>query len=442
MADSIIFGDALPLSPAPFVRSRVRIAAAMMAIFFLGFGTWSALAPLESAAMAPGAVVSQSNRKTIQHLEDGIIAQILVRNGDEVKAGQTLIRLDDTDARTKYQALLGELWETLAREARLLAERDNRTAIQFSDELIAHRGDHRAAEAMAGQQKILDTRRALLESKIGAVHERIDEVREEIGGLQAQEAAVRRRSALLNVEIRGAQELVDKGLESKWRQLQRQRDLADMEGRRGDLVAQIARAKQTIAEAEVNILTLRNDEQKQVADDLRDTQKQILDLRQRVDAASGVLARVDIKAPQDGVVTDLKVHTPGGVINKGEALMDLVPKDDRLVAEVQVRPEDIDRVHEGLPAQIRLLPYKQRRTPPLDARVVYVSADRLIEKETNKPYYAARLQVDEKQLAAMPDVKMVPGMPVEAMIQTGKTTVALYALSPLVDSFHHAFREK
>jgi HlyD family secretion protein len=179
-----------------------------------------------------------------------------------------------------------------------------------------------------------------------------------------------------------------------------------------------------------------------VADDLRDTQKQILDLRQRVDAASGVLARVDIKAPQDGVVTDLKVHTPGGVINKGEALMDLVPKDDRLVAEVQVRPEDIDRVHEGLPAQIRLLPYKQRRTPPLDARVVYVSADRLIEKETNKPYYAARLQVDEKQLAAMPDVKMVPGMPVEAMIQTGKTTVALYALSPLVDSFHHAFREK
>ncbi len=155
------------------------------------------------------------------------------------------------------------------------------------------------------------------------------------------------------------------------------------------------------------------------------------------------MARTEIKAPVDGIVTDLHVHTPGGVINPGEALMDLVPDADRLVVEAQVRPEDIDRVHEGLPAQVRLLPYKSRRTPPVDATVIYVSADRLVDKHTNQPYFTAKLRVDEAALAALgDDVKMVPCMPSEAMIKTGETTVAAYALSPILDSFHRAFREK
>jgi HlyD family secretion protein len=221
-----------------------------------------------------------------------------------------------------------------------------------------------------------------------------------------------------------------------------QRDLAEMEGKRGDTLAHIAKAKQTIAESEVDILSLQNDRQKDVADELRDTQKKLHEVQEQAQAAADVLTRVDIKAPEAGTVTDLRVHTPGGVINPGEALLDLVPQADRLVVDVRVRPEDIDRVHEGLPAQVRLMPYKQRRTPPLDATVIYVSADRLTDTHTNESYYRAKLRVDEKELAALDDVKMVPGMPSEAMIKTGETTAAVYALSPILDSFHRAFREK
>jgi HlyD family secretion protein len=219
--------------------------------------------------------------------------------------------------------------------------------------------------------------------------------------------------------------------------------MAEMEGKIGDTTAQIARARQSIAEAEVDILSLQNDRQKEIADELRETQKKRHELQEQAQAAADVLARTEVKAPESGVVTDLHVHTPGGVVAAGEALLDLVPDADRLVVEAQVRPEDIDRVHEGLAAQVRLLPYKQRRTPPIDATVIYVSADRLVDKHTNLPYYAAKLRVDEAALAALgDDVKMVPGMPSEAMIKTGVSTVAIYALSPILDSFHRAFREK
>jgi HlyD family secretion protein len=434
--------EPVPDNPLARCRSLVLAGTALVGVFIAGFGVWSAYAPLESAAMAPGMVVAESSRKTIQHLEGGIIAEILVKDGDQVKAGQTLVRLDDTKARTTLLALKGQLWDGRAREARLFAERDQAAQIAFPSELLQHRDEPAVAAAIAGQQKIFETRRSLLQSKIDATRERINQVREEIVGHQAEEAAAQRRLVLIAEEIKGVQELVAKGLERKPRLLQLQRDLADIEGRRGDIIAQIAKARQTIAESEVNILTIRNDSQKEVADELRETQKKLHEQGEQAEAAANVMARTDIKAPEDGVVTDLKVHTPGGVINQGEPLMDLVPSSDRLVIEAQVRPEDIDRVHEGLPAQVRLLPYKQRRTPPFDATVTYVSADRLIDKKNNQPYFAARLRLDEKQLAQAVDVTLVPGMPSESMIKTGETTVALYALSPILDSFHRSFREK
>src|SRR6185437_4782339 len=283
---------------------------------------------------------------------------------------------------------------------------------------------------------------SLQQSKAAAIRERINQVNEEINGHKAEVVALEQRMALLKQEIAGVMELVSKGLERKPRLLSLQRDLAEMEGKRGDTMAHIAKAKQTIAESEVDILSLQNDRQKDVADELRDTQKKLHEVQEQAQAAADVLARIDIRAPETGTITDLRVHTPGGVINPGEALLDLVPQTDRLVVDARVRPEDIDRVHEGLPAQVRLMPYKQRRTPPIDATVVYVSADRLTDTHTNESYYRAKLRLDEKELASLVDVKMVPGMPSEAMIKTGETTAALYALSPILDSFHRAFREK
>lgn len=447
MATSLITIDPssppLPATPLGRTRELVLAGSALVGIFVIGFGTWAAMAPLESAAVAPGTVVSESSRKTVQHLEGGIIGAILVHDGDTVTAGQTLIRLDDTKARTTLAALRGQLWDAKAREARLIAERDDQSEIAFPPDLVAEQGEAGVQAALAGQQKIFDTRRSLQESKIAAIRERINQVHEEITGHEAEVTALERRIALLQEEIVSAKELVAKGLERKPHLLQLERDLAEMEGRRGDTLAQIAKAKQTIAESEVDILSVRNDRQKEVADELRETQKKRHELEEQAQAATDVLARTEVKAPEDGTVTDLRVHTPGGVINPGEPLLDLVPQADRLVVEAQVRPEDIDRVREGLPAQVRLLPYRQRRTPPIDATVIYVSADRLIDKRTNQSYYAAKLRVDDKELAALGDeVKMVPGMPSEAMIKTGQTTVAVYALSPILDSFHRAFREK
>lgn len=445
MTTITLIADREPAPQTPLARMRELVLAgtALVGIFVIGAGTWAAFAPLESAAIAPGTVAPASHSKTLQHLEGGIIAQLLVHDGDEVKAGQTLIRLDDTKARTTLAALTGQLVDARAREARLLAERDGAGTIDFPADLLAQRGDATIAAALGGQQRIFETRRSLQDSKTAAIRERINEVHEEIAGHQAELSALEKRSALLQQEIGVARELVAKGLERRPHLLELERDLADMEGRRGDAAAQIAKAKQTIAESEVDILSLQNDRQKEVADDLRETQKKLHELQEQAQAAADVLARTDVKAPENGTVTDLRVHTPGGVVAAGEPLLDLVPEADRLVVEAQVRPEDIDRVHEGLPAQVRLLPYKQRRTPPLDATVIYVSADRLVDKHTNEAYYSAKLRVDEKELKALgDDVKMVPGMPTQAMIKTGETTVAVYALSPILDSFHRAFTEK
>jgi len=408
----------------------------------IGFGTWSMFAPLESAAMAPGTVVSESSRKTVQHLEGGIIRSIRVKDGDAVVAGQTLIELDDTKPRTTLAAIENQLFDIEAREARLSAERDGAAAITFPETLLSRHDIKAAAQAMAGQQRIFETRRTLQASKTTAIRERIAQVNEEITGYDAEEKAARRRIALIEEEIEGVKILVAKGLERKPHLLQLERDLAEIQGHRGDTIAQIARAKETIAESEVNILSLQNDAQKETADGLRETQTKRHELEEQAQAARDVLARTEVKSPENGIVTDLKVHTAGGVVNPGEPLLDLVPRADRLVVEVQVRPEDIDRVREGLPAQVRLLPYKQRRTPPVDAVVTYVSADRLLDKKTNQPYFSARLRVDETELASLKDVTMIPGMPTEAMIKTGESTVALYALSPILESFHRAFRER
>jgi HlyD family secretion protein len=433
---------AIPESPLRMARG-IAIAGLATVVLFIGvFGVWSIFAPLESAAMGPGVIESESSRKTIQHLEGGIIGQILVKDGDAVHAGQTLIRLDDTKPRTTLAALQGQFWDARAREARLIAERDGHAAIAWPAELEPQKANPAVTQIVAGQQRIFTTRRELFDSKRKVIEQRIAQVKEEIAGYRAQEAAARQRIALITEEIKGVKELADKGLERKPRLLQLQRDLADIEGQRGELTAQIAKAQQTIAESEVQIINQQNDTQNDVATQLRETQQKIHELTEQMQAASDVLGRIEVKAPQDGVVTDLKVHTPGGVIQAGEPLMDLVPAEDKLIVTVQVQPDDIDQVREGLSAHVRLLAYRQRRTPEIDGKVIYVSADRLTDKRTNQPYYAAKVRLDAGELEKLRgEVEPYPGMPAEVMIQTGETTAALYALSPILDSFHRAFRE-
>jgi HlyD family secretion protein len=433
---------AVPQTPFPRIRSLVLAGSALAAVFVFGTGIWATFAPLESAAHASGVVEVESSRKTIQHLEGGIIGAILAHDGEHVVAGQPLIQLDDTKARTQLAALQGQYWDALAGEARLIAERDGTDAPAYPVSLTKRSNEPAIAMVVDGQNKIFQTRRTLQRSKAELIHQRIAETNEEIVGLRAQESAAAQRVVLINEEIAAIHELVAKGLERKPRLLSLQRDLAEISGKRGETIAGIARAQQTIVESQVSILNQQNDMQNEVAGSLRDTQKKIHELREQIQAASDVVARSDIRAPEDGIVTDLHVHTPGGVITAGEPLLDLVPNDARMVVSVHVRPEDIDVVRAGLPALVRLTPYKQRRTPMLEGTVDYLSADHLVDKHTNQPYYAAKIRIDEAKLKEIADVEMIPGMPADVMIKTGKMTVAMYALSPVLDSFHRAFREK
>jgi HlyD family secretion protein len=428
-------------SPMPRIRNLVLVGGLIGVVFVLGGGVWATLAPLQSAVSSSGVVEVESSRKTVQHLEGGIVGAILVHDGEKVVAGQPLIRLDDTKARTTLGALQGQMWDAQARAARLIAERDGMDRPTYPASLTSHASDPSVAAIIAGQNKVFQTRRELQTSKIDMIGKRILATGDEIVGLRAQEAAATQRIGLINEEIKGIKELVDKGLERKPRLLGLQRDLADIQGRHGDTVAQIARAQQTIAESEVSIINTRNDAQNEVAGQLTDAQKQMHEFGQQMQAASDVLDRIEVRAPQDGVVTDLQIHTTGGVITAGEKLLDLVPN-DKVIVSAQIRPEDIDVVRTGLPALVRLLPYKTRRTPPIEAKLIYVSADRLIDKATNQPYYAAKIRVDQAKLEALGDVEMLPGMPAEFSIETGKTTPAIYALSPILDSFHRAFGEK
>ena len=412
-----------------------------MSCFVLGLGTWSTVAPLDSAAIALGTVESESSRKTIQHLEGGIIREILVADGDAVRAGQTLILLEDTKASAEVESLQGQLWDAMAREARLVAEQRADERVTFPPELEAAKQSPSVAAILTGQQNIFETRRQVFQSQVAVNREKRLQVEKEIEGLKAQAAAATRRLGIVRDEAATVATLVEKGLERRPRLLNLEREAADIEGKRGEITAQISRAEQVISESQTNLLKLENDRQNEISQSLRDAQNQIFQIREKLQAANDQLSRTAVRAPEDGVVTDLKVHTPGGVIGAGAPLMDLVPRQDRLIVTARVRPEDIDVVRPGLEADVNLLPYNQRRVAPLHGTVTRVSADRLLDKRTDQPYYATKIRVGDPQASGHEVIKIIPGMPAQVFIKTGRGTVALYALKPLLDSFNNAFRE-
>ncbi len=423
------------------LRGVTRTGNLLVGCFVLGLGIWSIFASLESAAIAFGTVESESSRKTIQHLEGGIIRKILVADGDVVRAGQILISLEDTKARAEVQSLQGQLWDAMAREARLQAEQHGHERVSFPAKLEMMQNENPSVAAvLAAQQSIFETRRQVFQSQAAVNREKRSQVEKEIEGLRAQESAATRRVEIVREEAATVAILLSKGLERRPRLLNLERETADIEGRRGEIVAQISRAEQVINESQVTLLKLESDRQNEIAQSIREAQNQIFQIRERLQGAEDQLLRTAVRAPEDGVVTELRIHTLGGVIGAGAPLMDLVPRQDRLIVTARVRPEDIDVVRSGLSADVNLLPYNQRRVPPLQGTVTHVSADRLVDKRTDQPYYAARIRV-HPLIAGINGVQIVPGMPAQVFIKTGSGTVALYALRPLLDSFNNAFRE-
>src|SRR4030088_1341448 len=413
----------------------------LVGCFVVGLGVWSTFAPLESAAIAVGTVESESSRKTIQHLEGGIIREILVADGDVVHAGQILISLEDTKARAEVQSLQGQLWDAMAREARLQAEQRGDERVSFPAKLEMTQNENPSVAAvLAAQHSIFETRRQVFQSQATVNREKRAQVEKEIEGLRAQEGAASKRVEIVGEEVATVVILVNKGIERRPRLLNLEREKADIEGRRGEIVAQISRAEQVISESQATLLKLESDRQHEIAQSQREAQNQVFQLRERLRAAEDQLSRTEGKAPEDGVGTELRSHTPGGVRGAGAALMDLVPRQDRLIVTARVKPEDIDVVHPGLNADVHLLPYNQRRAPRLNGTVTHVSADRLVDKRTEQPYYATKIRVQDTRMAAN-DIRIIPGMPAQVFITTGRGTLALYALRPLLDGFQSAFGE-
>jgi membrane fusion protein, type I secretion system len=430
----------VPLRPR--IGAPLAAGAFLLIAFFAGFGGWAALAPLSSATVAEGVIRVETHRKTVQHLEGGIVREILVNEGDKVTAGQVLMRLDKTQSGTTVSVLQDQQDALLALQARLEAERDGLDVVQFPPELSARQSDPKVAIVVGGQQKIFDTRRQSLRAQLGILSQRVEQLGSEIAGHKAQLVSANEQIQLTQEEIATVTDLLNRGLERKPRLLALQRQQSYLEGSRGEQLGAIAKAQQEIGEAKLQSADLLDKRSSEIALELRDTQSRLLENRQKLGAAVDVDNRMEVVAPVSGQVVDLKVHTLGGVVRPGDALLDIVPQSDELVVEARVRPVDIDAVHAGQSAQVALTAYKQRTTPRLDGRLATVSADALIDESRHISYYSAEIHIDSSELAKLNGVQLYPGMPAEVMIVTGERTLLQYFIQPVIDSFHRAFREE
>jgi len=434
---------ALPeVSERPIIRGPMWVGIVILVAFFGGVGGWAVFAPLSSAAVAPGVVAVDSNRKTIQHLEGGIIKSLMIRDGDTVAPGDLMLRLEDTQARASWNLMRGQHDAQKALEARLKTERDGAKKIAFPASLEARRGEAEVAEILTGQETIFEVRRRSLTGQINLLHQQVDQLKAEISSRRSQYQAAKQQKKLIKEEIKSIQILVNKGLERKPRLLALQRESANLDGNAGEQLGLIARAQQQIGEIELKIIDHQNTYLNKVVAELRDVQTSINDVEERMISAKDVLSRMDIRAPLGGIIVDLKFFTPGGVIAPGVPIADIIPQNDKLIVEAQVQPLDIDIVKVGLPARVTLTAFKQRTTPTLDGTVIYVSADSLVDKRTGAPYFSARIEISKEQLDRIEDVELAPGMPADVMIVTGNRTAFQYLFDPLRESMRHAFREQ
>jgi HlyD family secretion protein len=432
--------------PRLAIRNLNLIGIAIVILLVGGFGGWAATSELSGAVIARDTVVVESNVKKVQHPTGGVVGEILVHDGSAVEAGQVVMRLDDTVTRSTLGVVQSQLDQYNARQARLLAERDGADAIEFPDELAVRSGEKSVTTAMAGEQKLFEARKTARSGQRAQLRERIVQSNEEIRGLTSQQEGKEREVKFITEELTGVNQLFAKNLVSISRLNTLQRDKARLEGEQGQYIAEIARARGKISETELQILQLDQDFRTEVLKDLRDTEGKVAELKERVTAAQDQLKRVDIRAPQSGTVNQLSVHTVGGVITNGETIMQIVPRADALVVEAKVAPQDIDQVAVGAAGIVRIMAGDQRTMPDVNGILTRVSAD-LTRDPANGPqesqaYYLARVSLPANEVQRLGDLKLVPGMPAEAFIQTYARTPLQYLLKPLREQIARTFRER
>jgi len=420
---------------------RVALAGwLIIAIFFGGIGAWAATAPLNGAVVGNAVVKVDGNRKSVQHLDGGIVKELRIKEGDKVGAGDTLIVLDETQARAEYDILSQQYVVLRATEVRLLTELDHRSELVMPEDLKTQ--DSYFKSVWNGQVNQFESRRAALEGQRSVIREKINQLGSQIVGAEAQVKAFTDQISSVRAEAKDIAPLVARGLIARPRILQLERTAFGLEGQIADAQANIAKARQAIAEQQQQIAQLDNDRMADVTKDLRDTQAKMLEVLPKAMNAKAALGRMEIRSPYAGRVVALTVFSVGGVIQRGEKILDIVPDQDLLTIEAQIAVEDISDIRPNMRAEVHLTAYKQRIVPIIHGDVIQVSADRLTDPKTNNPYYVAFVRVDEAELAAMPNIKLYPGMPATVMIPTIQRTAFDYIVGPLVMSFNHAFRQK
>lgn len=424
----------------PFSRKLMAAGFSVMLLFGGTFYVWASSAPIEGAVVSPGVVSVDSAVRTIQHLEGGIIDQILVRDGDKVGQGQVLIRLQNTVSSSTRNELLSQYFEAMAIEARLDAEQNDADGITFPKELTEKVGDDAAKSAMAGQDSLFKSRKKLLSDRLVILERTKDGLESEIKGLEDQIAAGERRLELIKEEHKDVRTLFDKNLTNKPRLLQLERDIAALEGDIANFHASIGTARQKIDEADLRMVEMKATQSTEVVGQLRETRARLYELKQQLAAAEDVVGRTEIRSPVTGVVKGLSVHTVGGVIAAGQPLMDVVPVSDKLVVQATIDPLDIDQVTQGLPAQVWLSALNRRSHAPLEGIVATVSPDRLVDPQTGTAYYQARIELERAEVERG-TVPIQPGMSAEVMIRTGARTTWEYLSAPITEFLSRSMRE-
>ena len=428
----------------PPVRSSILFGVIAASLFIGGFSAWTVFAPLSRAAVGDGVLQSFNQRRVIQHLEGGIISEILVREGDSVKKGDVLMRLDKTQSADNEDALKYQIWLQKAELARLHAEQGGKAVVAFPADLeAAARTSPIAAAAIKSEQELFEARTGNLESQLKVIRSRQDEAHTQISSAEGQIVSLDRQLALIRDEMGGVQSLFHAGLETKPHLLALQRNEASIIGNRNEQLATKARAESTVAEQEGQARQTVDQRQQEISTQISETAAKLADTETRLRSAQHIAGRTDIIAPDDGTVLNLRFFTIGAVVRPGEPVMDLAPAHEDLIASVNITPQDINDVHVGLPADIRFPAFSARLTPNVTGKVIVVAPDATADDKTHTSYYRVQVKIDEDAIKTLPKGEhLVAGMPVAVQIKAGSRTLLQYLVKPFRDSMYRAFVER
>jgi HlyD family secretion protein len=421
------------------INRHLLVGAAAALVLVGGVGGWATTTQLSGAVVAPGQLVVDSNVKKVQHPTGGVVGELRVKDGDRVKAGDVLLRLDETQVRSNLAIVTKALDELAARQARGEAERDGAERVSFPADLVARIDDPEVQRVTMGEQKLFEIRRGAREGQKAQLREQIAQLRQQIQGNTEQEAAKAKEIDWIRQELNGIRDLWSKSLTPFNRLTALERDAARLEGERGALIASAAQAKGRIAETELKILQIDEDLRTEIGKELAEIRGKKSELVEKRVAAEDQLKRIDLIAPQDGRVFQQSVHTVGGVIQAGEAVMLIVPDGDSLIVEAKIPPQEIDQVHMDQHAVLRFTAFNQRTTPELNGEVVRIGANVTQDEKKNESYYTVRIRVADEELARLGRQKPVAGMPVEAFLQTTPRSALSYLLKPMHDQISKAF---